>query len=60
MDHTALLGNSLESIAWNKSGIMKEGCAAFTTNQSPNVLKVFQERSIEKKVNKKIIIYSIV
>ncbi|CAH1112101.1 unnamed protein product [Psylliodes chrysocephalus] len=49
MDHTALLGNSLESIAWNKSGIMKEGCAAFTTNQSPNVLKVFQERSIEKK-----------
>ncbi|KAG5881851.1 hypothetical protein JTB14_034131 [Gonioctena quinquepunctata] len=49
LDHTALLGNSLESIAWNKSGIMKEGCLAFSTKQPPNVLQIFEDRSVERK-----------
>lgn len=51
LDHTQLLGSTLESIAWNKSGIMKEGCIAFTVNQPENVLKVFHDRSNEKKVS---------
>nr|XP_023030077.1 folylpolyglutamate synthase, mitochondrial-like [Leptinotarsa decemlineata] len=55
MDHTSLLGNSLESIAWNKSGIMKEGCLAFSTKQPPNVLQVFQDRSLERKCSFKIV-----
>ncbi|XP_072385699.1 folylpolyglutamate synthase, mitochondrial-like isoform X1 [Diabrotica undecimpunctata] len=47
-DHMALLGNTLESIAWNKAGIMKAGCSAFTVKQPSNALKVFEERSVEK------------
>lgn len=51
LDHTSLLGNTLESIAWNKSGIMKAGCITFTVNQPENVLKVFRDRSKEKNVS---------
>ncbi|CAG9861189.1 unnamed protein product [Phyllotreta striolata] len=55
LDHVSMLGDTLESIAWNKSGIMKEGCSAFTTNQPPEVLNVFKERSKEKKCTLKVI-----
>ncbi|KAJ8914965.1 hypothetical protein NQ315_002489 [Exocentrus adspersus] len=52
LDHTSLLGQSIESIAWHKSGIMKEGCIAFTTNEQPDpAMKILLERSIEKKNN---------
>lgn len=50
-DHTSLLGNTLEAIAWNKSGIMKAGCISFTVKQPEDVLNVFRERSKEKKVS---------
>lgn len=53
-DHISLLGNTLESIAWNKGGIMKKGCIAFTVDQPESVLKVFADRSIEKDVNSEI------
>ncbi|CAH1154773.1 unnamed protein product [Phaedon cochleariae] len=49
LDHTSLLGNTLESIAWNKSGIMKEGCIALSACQPESVLQVFRERSKERK-----------
>lgn len=45
-----LLGNTIESIAWNKAGIMKEGSKVFTVPQTEAAMKVLQERSIEKKV----------
>ncbi|KAJ8931424.1 hypothetical protein NQ314_015663 [Rhamnusium bicolor] len=48
LDHTPLLGHSIESIAWNKSGIMKEGSIAFTAEQSDRAMKVLLERSLEK------------
>lgn len=49
-DHTAILGNTLESIAWHKSGIFKQDCMAFTNNQDEKVLSVLHKRSIEKNV----------
>lgn len=49
MDHMSLLGDTLESIAWHKAGIMKEGCTALTVQQLPNILNIFKERSVEKK-----------
>ncbi|CAH1972954.1 unnamed protein product [Acanthoscelides obtectus] len=52
-DHTQLLGNTIESIAWNKSGIMKPGCIAFTVPQPETAFKVLQDRSIERNVRKK-------
>lgn len=45
-----LLGNSIQSIAWNKSGILKETCMAFTVPQNPEAMKILQTRSIERKV----------
>lgn len=50
LDHTRLLGDTVEKIAWQKAGIMKPGCLAFTVPyQSSSVLRVFQERAKEKE-----------
>lgn len=51
LDHMNLLGNTIEAIAWNKSGIMKEGSKVFTVPQIESALKVLKERSVERKVN---------
>lgn len=48
-DHTSLLGNSMEEIAWHKGGIMKKSCEAFTVDQPANAMKVLKERSVEKE-----------
>ncbi|XP_044728349.1 folylpolyglutamate synthase, mitochondrial-like isoform X2 [Chrysoperla carnea] len=55
MDHTSLLGNTIEEIAWQKSGIMKPDCKAFTVPQASNALKVLQNRSIEKNCSLQIV-----
>ncbi|KAF5279537.1 hypothetical protein FQR65_LT03359 [Abscondita terminalis] len=49
LDHTSVLGNTLEAIAWHKAGIMKPGSHAFTVPQTKSVTKVLRERSVEKK-----------
>lgn len=50
-DHTNLLGNTIEEIAWQKAGIMKPGSIAFTVDQQPvGALKVLKQRAAEKKV----------
>ncbi|XP_060527123.1 folylpolyglutamate synthase, mitochondrial [Cylas formicarius] len=49
VDHTTLLGNSIESIAWNKAGIMKPGGYVFTAPQPESVMKVLEQRSIERQ-----------
>lgn len=33
IDHTLMLGNTIESIAWNKAGIMKKECPAVVAEQ---------------------------
>lgn len=50
LDHTRLLGPSIENIAWHKSGIFKSGSLAFSTLQAPAVTAVIQQRAIEKDV----------
>ena len=37
IDHTAILGKTVEEIAWHKAGIMKEGSIAFTDGDIPKV-----------------------
>jgi folylpolyglutamate synthase len=49
IDHVSLLGSTIETIAWNKAGIMKEGCKAFTVPQPGAAMSVLKKRSIEKK-----------
>lgn len=45
-DHTALLGNTLASIAWHKAGIMK-GNPSISTSQQPEVRRVLREKAEE-------------
>lgn len=45
-DHTAVLGNTLASIAWHKAGIMK-GNPAISTSQQPEVRRVLKKRAEE-------------
>lgn len=52
IDHTALLGNSLASIAWQKAGILKPSAVGFTVpGHTPEALKVLEDRSLEKLVS---------
>lgn len=48
LDHTSLLGNTLEEIAYEKSGIFKPGTTAYTVPQTPEAMRVLKKRAIEK------------
>ena len=50
IDHVAMLGETIEKIAWHKAGIMKRWRRAFTVPQPPGALKVLQQRAEEKSV----------
>lgn len=51
IDHTSLLGSTIEDIAWQKAGIMKPGSITFTVDQQPAAaLEVLKQRASEKKV----------
>ena len=50
-DHTSILGNTIESIAWHKAGIMKPDVPTFTMEQpAQSALNVLLNRAKEKKV----------
>ncbi|KAK3928831.1 Folylpolyglutamate synthase, mitochondrial [Frankliniella fusca] len=50
IDHTALLGNTLSSIAWQKAGILKPTAVGYTVpDHTEEALKVLAERSQERK-----------
>lgn len=49
IDHTFMLGDTIESIAWNKGGIFKSGSKCLSVPQEkPGALEVLQERAQEK------------
>ncbi|MGQ9631185.1 MAG: bifunctional folylpolyglutamate synthase/dihydrofolate synthase [bacterium] len=47
-DHTQFLGNTLESIAREKVGIIKPGRPTITALQRPDVMKIIRERCFER------------
>ncbi|XP_033732564.1 folylpolyglutamate synthase, mitochondrial-like isoform X2 [Pecten maximus] len=47
LDHTSILGNTIEQIAWHKAGIFKPGVPAFTAPQVSPALQVIKERAEE-------------
>ena len=49
LDHTEVLGDTLEKIAATKAGIIKSGCDAVIYREKPSVEAVFEERC--KKLN---------
>lgn len=50
IDHTFVLGDTVDKIAWHKAGIMKEGSPAFTVEQELAASDVLQQRAWEKNV----------
>lgn len=48
IDHTNVLGDTLEEIAWHKAGIIKASARTFTAPQQPSALEVIQKRADEK------------
>lgn len=48
IDHQALLGDTIESIAWHKSGIFKKGVPAFSVMQLEPAMNVLKDRAKEK------------
>lgn len=47
-----MLGNTLQSIAWQKSGIMKPNSIGIISNNQPKeTLQTLIERSVEKQVS---------
>ncbi|KAK4038372.1 folylpolyglutamate synthase [Parachaetomium inaequale] len=49
VDHVSMLGDTVEKIAWHKSGVFKEGVKAFTRRLSEGqVMEVLRTRAREK------------
>lgn len=52
LDHVNVLGNTIEEIAWNKAGIFKPDCPAYTVNTQPvSALQVLEQRASEKRAS---------
>ena len=47
LDHTEILGDTLEKIAAEKAGIFKPGCEAAVYDQGESVIRVLQEKARE-------------
>ena len=50
IDHVAVLGDTIEQIAWHKCGIFKSDCPAYTVQQIPAASKVLQQRVKDKGI----------
>ena len=48
LDHTNILGNTYEEIAFEKAGIIKEDTPIFTAVKHPGALKVIEEQAAKK------------
>ena len=48
LDHTEVLGDTIEKIALTKSGVVKAGCPCVMYHQEPSVEQVFREVCAEK------------
>jgi len=48
LDHVKILGDTIEQIAWEKAGIIKEGVPVVAYDQEPSVMKVFEDTAKEK------------
>ena len=51
LDHTEILGETVEKIAIEKAGIIKEGVPTFTFEQKPSVLEILRREADKKKSN---------
>lgn len=47
LDHTHILGETLQEIASDKVGIVKENCPLLTTEERPEILEVFRKETLK-------------
>lgn len=47
LEHTSLLGNTLEDIAYQKAGIFKPKAVTFSVPQHPRAMSILEKRSIK-------------
>lgn len=50
LDHVAVLGHTIEEIAWHKAGIMKGGVECVSTEQVEKAREVLEKRAEERRV----------
>ncbi|KAF7590507.1 hypothetical protein BBP40_002804 [Aspergillus hancockii] len=55
LEHTDILGSTIEEIAWSKAGIMKSGAPAFTVPQEPSAMAVLEEQARKEGVDLQVI-----
>lgn len=55
IDHTGMLGETIEQIAWHKAGIMKSGVPAFTVQQVPEAQAILASRARRKGVELEVV-----
>ncbi|KAB8265910.1 Mur ligase [Aspergillus pseudonomiae] len=55
IDHTAMLGTTIEEIAWHKGGIIKPGVKGFSAPQAASAEKVLYDRAADKGTQLEII-----
>jgi len=48
LDHTHILGNTKEKIAYEKAGIIKQNIPIFTTESNPKILNIIESEAIKK------------
>ena len=51
LDHVGIIGHNKEEIAYEKAGIIKQNCTAFTTEQDKKILNVIETEADLQKVN---------
>eukprot|EP01133_Synstelium_polycarpum_P014968 gene14968-17698_t len=49
LDHTNVLGDTIQEIAFEKAGIIKTGCPIFTVDQKPEAMEVIKNRALHVK-----------
>lgn len=55
LDHTHIIGDTLEKIAYEKIGILKKDCLFFTSEKNPKMLEIFQKECEKKNVTMEVV-----
>lgn len=56
LEHTQLLGDTLEEIAWQKAGIIKPTSFVFTVDQPEECMDVIRNRSLQNDVSIRVLV----
>ncbi|KAI4727160.1 FolC bifunctional protein [Aureobasidium sp. EXF-10728] len=55
IDHVAMLGDTIDSIAWHKAGVFKPGVPAFSAPQPEEAIRVLHERAAERNTDLQVV-----